>query len=264
MAPCDGARSPNITFFTEHSSERVHSLMLCACSCSSTVPTDQQQAVDHGQSLMLCAWCACRIKILQLVATGAAAFPLLMHLRGDAVALDEVIGSVMLTSCAGLASFALWFYGQRYIGELSIMHVQSTDQFGHAYGAYASPPFHSVAHREQRKGHPQGLENDSGAKSGDIRSTLHHMAHNRNGSGRMPLVVPSSVQEQVSAPTGCSTHQADAEVLPERGTQSQAHLPPSGPAHHTSHPCTRQGGLWVCLSTLDFWGHRQVCPDPGV
>lgn len=35
----------------------------------------------------------------------------------------EVIGSVLLTSFAGMASWALWFYGQRYVGELALLYV---------------------------------------------------------------------------------------------------------------------------------------------
>eukprot|EP00892_Ulva_mutabilis_P000212 jgi/Ulvmu1/10191/UM006_0147.1 len=64
-----------------------------------------------------------RVKVLQLVATGAAALPLLLHLKGEAVDTGEVIGSALLTSFAGIASWALWFYGQRYIGELALVYV---------------------------------------------------------------------------------------------------------------------------------------------
>lgn len=45
------------------------------------------------------------------------------YCRGEAVATGEIVGSGLLTSFAGLASWALWFYGQRYIGELSLVYL---------------------------------------------------------------------------------------------------------------------------------------------
>ena len=62
-----------------------------------------------------------RIKVLQLVASGAAAFPLLLYLRGDSVEPGEVFGSVLLTTFSTIASYMLWFYGRRYVGELAVV-----------------------------------------------------------------------------------------------------------------------------------------------
>jgi hypothetical protein len=61
-----------------------------------------------------------RLKALQLVATGAAAFPLLMHLRGGAVESGELVASTLLTVTAAVASYSMWFYSQRFVGVLTV------------------------------------------------------------------------------------------------------------------------------------------------
>ena len=126
----------------------------------------------------------CRIKVLQLVVTGAAATPLLFYLRGDTVALGEIAGSFMLTSFAGTASAALWFYGQRYVGELALCNEATVD----------------AATVEDEPAAP--------SRRADV------------------LAVSTGVHEGVvDEPAGVA--------MGER--------------------------LWVRMSTLDFWGRRQVC-----
>ena len=73
--------------------------------------------------------------MLQLVATGAAAMPLLLHMRGDTVSTGELFGSALFTTFAGAASCALWFYGQRYIGELTLCNRSQMERATGAEGS---------------------------------------------------------------------------------------------------------------------------------
>lgn len=49
---------------------------------------------------------------------------------GEAVATGEIVGSLLLTSFAGVASWALWFYGQRYVGELALIYFPTAQLTG--------------------------------------------------------------------------------------------------------------------------------------
>jgi hypothetical protein len=124
--------------------------------------------------------------MIQLVATGAAAFPLLVHFRGGDVPLNELIGSVILTCSASAACWALWYYGQRYVGELALI-VPSA--------CLATDPLESS---------PEKFTTEAG-------------------------VSPLAARSESRAPEGRG--------LPQSQLQ------------------------WVQISTLNFWGARQVCSE---
>jgi hypothetical protein len=124
--------------------------------------------------------------MIQLVATGAAAFPLLVHFRGGDVPLNELISSVILTCSASAACWALWYYGQRYVGELALI-VPSA--------CLATDPLQSS---------PEKFTTEAG-------------------------VSPLAARSESRAPEGRG--------LPQSQLQ------------------------WVQISTLNFWGARQVCSE---
>lgn len=134
--------------------------------------------------------------MLQLVATGAAALPLLLHLRGDAVTNGELAGSALFTTFAGTASAALWFYGQRYVGELALCSAG----FVAAATEETAPP-----------------------------AALQHF-------------IADSTKQVSTSKNDATTQHACSNVEVASDTQHAA-----------------DAELWVRLSTLDFWGRRQVC-----
>lgn len=92
-------------------------------------PADRPQPADPPHKVFSGPWMkqiafVVRLKSLQLVATGAAAFPLLLHLRGGAVDSGELVASGLLTATAAIASYAMWFYSQRYVGVLALQGEQ--------------------------------------------------------------------------------------------------------------------------------------------
>lgn len=76
----------------------------------------------HGAAKLplVCSASIAPLPYVSLVQLHSSSTP---YCRGEAVATGEIVGSGLLTSFAGLASWALWFYGQRYIGELSLVYL---------------------------------------------------------------------------------------------------------------------------------------------
>jgi hypothetical protein len=116
--------------------------------------------------------------MIQLVATGAAGFPLVVHIRGGDVPMPELISSGILTCTAATACWALWYYAQRYVGELALIVPSSK----------------------------------AGSNAAEL--SLERAAPQQSSNG------------DSEAPEGCNLDQLEVQ--------------------------------WVQISTLDFWGARQV------
>jgi hypothetical protein len=157
---------------------------------------------------------ASRLKVLQLVATGAAAIPLLMHIRGEHVQMGEIAGSVLLTTFAGTACWSLWFYGQRYVGEMAL----AWDLDAHQIGSNEAP---FVATGEYA---PVG-----GARPRDISAEV---GRKENGVLRR----------------ACAEHD---KISRDEGINIDG---------HEAVATKVTGQPWLRMSTLDFWGRRQVQP----
>ena len=183
---------------------------------------------------------------MQLVATGAAAFPLLLHVRGDRVPVGELVGSGILTASAAAACWALWFYGQRYVGELALLIPASQLQ-------RPTPPGRAIALQAAQSTDAGGqlrtisplLDELGGPASLSTGQDGNHWAP--SGSAAAQSGAP---EEQAQPSRLAGAHESNAAL----GTESlqTCSLPEGSAALAELQPD------WVRLSTLDFWGVRQV------
>eukprot|EP00271_Cylindrocystis_brebissonii_P017250 TRINITY_DN4412_c0_g1_i1.p1 TRINITY_DN4412_c0_g1~~TRINITY_DN4412_c0_g1_i1.p1 ORF type:complete len:195 (-),score=28.05 TRINITY_DN4412_c0_g1_i1:361-945(-) len=62
-----------------------------------------------------------RLKVIQLVGVAALAVPIAQYTQEGHLPLSTVAALVLVAGGAGGASAALWYYSQRYVGELALL-----------------------------------------------------------------------------------------------------------------------------------------------